>query len=351
MRPQLDIGNPEVKWKQSALITTSSSTVVFSGKVDCRECHVYELVYLVFAFIDVVIKLSSTTVSATRCRVGDGEAGTIPPTRLHFDEIHGVMRLSSTEQDAGKHVQHQVNGTPDNGSICVQQVLTDLGGYLVHGIDDGCTGLVLQQTSGDSCQESRHTSEKHLVDMHGFLKNKAAHPNLPPEIWLHIFQFATYVPDILAPEIYDHFSTIGWLFNRDHHRAIRDSLMTKRYLVRVCKMWYILASPYLYSTLINPARGTHPFSGEWPLGSWTERLDIAMRDQSPTHGDLESIPDEKHSIDEWLLDGNQLNLYYMWSAESHANCLHLPRNHQSGVLYITGIPTARSGRHIALTRA
>ncbi|KAH7921249.1 hypothetical protein BV22DRAFT_743290 [Leucogyrophana mollusca] len=138
--------------------------------------------------------------------------------------------------------------------------------------------------------------------MHGFLNSKAACPHFPPEIWLQIFQFATYVPNVLVPEIYDHSSTIGWLFNRDNYRAVQDSLVTKRYLVRVCKMWYILASPYLYrsiylgrgrclsslcSTLMNSARGTHPFSGERPLGSWTERLDIAMRDQSLTHGDLE----------------------------------------------------------------
>ncbi|KAH7921162.1 hypothetical protein BV22DRAFT_1049843, partial [Leucogyrophana mollusca] len=143
-------------------------------------------------------------------------------------------------------------------------------------------------TSGTRVKSQDTISLKKLfVDMHGSLKNKAAHPNFPPEIWLQIFQFATYVPDILAPEIYDHSSTIGWLFNRDHHRAIRDSLVMKRYLVQVCKMWYILASPYLYSTLMSSARGTHPFSGERPLGSWTERLDIAMRDQSPTHGELE----------------------------------------------------------------
>ncbi|KAH7920671.1 hypothetical protein BV22DRAFT_1050177 [Leucogyrophana mollusca] len=133
-------------------------------------------------------------------------------------------------------------------------------------------------------------------------ERKAIHPDFPPEIWHLIFHFATYVPGILPPEIYDHSSTIGYQFNRDHRRATRDSLIMKRYLVRVCKKWYILASPYLYRsiylgrhrcisslrhTLMNSVRGTPTFSGEPPLGWWTERLDVAMRDLSPVYGDTE----------------------------------------------------------------
>ncbi|KAH7911909.1 hypothetical protein BJ138DRAFT_859315 [Hygrophoropsis aurantiaca] len=139
--------------------------------------------------------------------------------------------------------------------------------------------------------------------MPGFIpKCKAIHPNFPPEIWQQIFHFATHVPDILTPEIYHHSAFIGYIFNRRHHPAIRNSLVTKRHLVRVCKTWYILASPYLYksvylgrgrclssicSTVMTSAQGKAIISGSNPLGWYTERLDVAMRDQDSAHGDAE----------------------------------------------------------------
>lgn len=131
-------------------------------------------------------------------------------------------------------------------------------------------------------------------------------PELPPELWEIIFYHATYVPDIFIPEIYKHSGGLGYLFNRDHYPLIRRSLLTRRYLVRVCKTWWHLATPFLYrsifigrgrclsslaSALAFSARGKGVVLGERPLGSFTERLDIAMRDKSQAHGntDLELL--------------------------------------------------------------
>ncbi|KAG1778375.1 hypothetical protein EV702DRAFT_1096125 [Suillus placidus] len=133
-------------------------------------------------------------------------------------------------------------------------------------------------------------------------RRRANIPELPPELWEIIFDHATYVPDIFIPEIYEHSGTLGFLFNRDHHPLIRRSLVTRRYLVRVCKKWWHLATPFLYrsifigrgrclsslvSALAFSARGKGVVLGERPLGSFTERLDIAMRDQSQAHGDTD----------------------------------------------------------------
>ncbi|KAG2348299.1 hypothetical protein BDR05DRAFT_510442 [Suillus weaverae] len=133
-------------------------------------------------------------------------------------------------------------------------------------------------------------------------RRRANIPELPSELWEIIFDHATYVPDILIPEIYEYSGTLGFLFNRDHYPLIRRSLVTRRYLVRVCKKWWHLATPFLYrsifigrgrclsslaSALAFSARGKGVVLGERPLGSFTERLDIAMRDQCEAHGDTD----------------------------------------------------------------
>jgi hypothetical protein len=133
-------------------------------------------------------------------------------------------------------------------------------------------------------------------------RRRANIPELPPELWEIIFDHATYVPDIFIPGIYKHSGALGYLFNRDHYPLIRRSLLTRRYLVRVCKTWWHLATPFLYrsifigrgrclsslaSALAFSARGKGVVLGERPLGSFTERLDIAMRDQSQAHGDTD----------------------------------------------------------------
>ncbi|OJA19897.1 hypothetical protein AZE42_07025 [Rhizopogon vesiculosus] len=137
-------------------------------------------------------------------------------------------------------------------------------------------------------------------------RRRAKTPGLPSELWLVIFDLATYVPGIFIPEIFEYSVTLGRIFNRYHHPLIRRALVTKRSLVRVCKQWWHLATPFLYRSIIigrgrclaslasalalsTGGKGVLP--GERPLGSYTERLDIAMRDHRYAHmgGDLELL--------------------------------------------------------------
>jgi hypothetical protein len=125
-------------------------------------------------------------------------------------------------------------------------------------------------------------------------------PELPPEIWLIIFDHATYVPGTFIPEIYEYSGTLGHCFNRYHHPLIRRALVTKRSLVRVCRQWWLLAIPFLYKsifigrgrclsslaiTLALSVGGKGVLPGTRPLGSYTKRLDIAMRDNSLANSD------------------------------------------------------------------
>jgi len=120
-------------------------------------------------------------------------------------------------------------------------------------------------------------------------------PSLPPELWECIFDFATSVPGTLIPDIYEHSSLIGPPYNRRYHPALRAALITKRYLVRVCKQWWHLARRYLYqaiyidkvgcllslsNTLKKYAVGDGTVPGVHSLGSWTQRLDVVIRDRS-----------------------------------------------------------------------
>ena len=125
-------------------------------------------------------------------------------------------------------------------------------------------------------------------------------PDLPPEIWLIIFDHATYVPGTLIPEIYEYSGTLGQCFSRYHRPLIRRALVTKRSLVRVCRQWWLLAIPFLYKsifigrgrclsslaiTLALSVGGKGVLPSTRPLGSYTERLDIAMRDNSRPNSD------------------------------------------------------------------
>ncbi|KAF5379700.1 hypothetical protein D9615_005734 [Tricholomella constricta] len=122
-------------------------------------------------------------------------------------------------------------------------------------------------------------------------------PDLPPELWLSIFRIATWVPSIMDPEATLEFSLT---FSRERKRLYRKSLVTKRYLVRVCKQWKAWASPYLYESIylgrgksLRPLRDAlmrsqqdeHVPDEDHPLGWWTKRLDLALRDMSITKTD------------------------------------------------------------------
>lgn len=118
---------------------------------------------------------------------------------------------------------------------------------------------------------------------------------LPPELWLTIFHYATHVPGTLIPDVYAQASLFGSIYTKSSNIALRDALVTKRALVRVCKQWWHLAVPYLYasvyigkarcvyslsSTLMRSTAGKGAVLGMRPLGEHTQRLDIAIRDHA-----------------------------------------------------------------------
>ncbi|KDQ58759.1 hypothetical protein JAAARDRAFT_34617 [Jaapia argillacea MUCL 33604] len=81
-------------------------------------------------------------------------------------------------------------------------------------------------------------------------KTTAHHSLLPPEIWFSIFDHATAVPQALDTHLRDPFDLPPPLSGRQVQQKIFDSLATKRFLVRVCKDWYQLASRFLYREII-----------------------------------------------------------------------------------------------------
>ncbi|KAI5987478.1 hypothetical protein EDD15DRAFT_2372209 [Pisolithus albus] len=126
-------------------------------------------------------------------------------------------------------------------------------------------------------------------------------PSLPPELWDYIFELATHVPYTLVPEIFEKSIFIGSIYNREYHPKLRAALVTKRYLVRVCRQWWHMAIRYLYraiyigrarslisvcNTLEKYAAGKGTIEGAEPLGQWTQRLDVAIRD-NPVRQDVD----------------------------------------------------------------
>ncbi|KAF8960812.1 hypothetical protein BDZ97DRAFT_2077299 [Flammula alnicola] len=125
-------------------------------------------------------------------------------------------------------------------------------------------------------------------------------PEIPPEIWTAIISHAIWVPGGYEPELMT--LAIGIKsssVNQEQLQALRTSLVTRRYLVRVSKAWYTLASPFLYEyILLGRGRVLAPLrdamirsqksvdSNEQvnSIGWWTKRLDVSMRDSADDPG-------------------------------------------------------------------
>ncbi|KAF8800055.1 hypothetical protein BYT27DRAFT_7245794 [Phlegmacium glaucopus] len=127
-------------------------------------------------------------------------------------------------------------------------------------------------------------------------------PDLPPEIWSSIFVLATWSTDIYNPQLMVSAGcdTLYW----EQLREFKRSLVTKRYLVRVCKAWYYLASPFLFEYIfLGRGRVLAPLHDgmlrsehaaglqELPhaIGSRTQRLDVHMRDRTDDPGAIMDI--------------------------------------------------------------
>ncbi|KAF5344286.1 hypothetical protein D9758_012361 [Tetrapyrgos nigripes] len=130
-------------------------------------------------------------------------------------------------------------------------------------------------------------------------------PELPPELWLSIFAFATELHDALN-EVQSLFKFPGEVRAiQKYKKSYRSSLVTRRRLLLVCKQWRSLAIPFVYRHLLLERRQTLPLllrtlwassrnsqeNGETtPFGCYTKRLDICLREDSvdvgPTHGEI-----------------------------------------------------------------
>ncbi|THH10722.1 hypothetical protein EW146_g8281 [Bondarzewia mesenterica] len=157
-------------------------------------------------------------------------------------------------------------------------------------------------------------------------------PPLPNETWLQILEWATFVPGILDPDIHDPFeSPLPASFRPplntvEEQNEIRTSLVTKRYLVRVCKRWHALATPLLYesvyiggalslyllcNSLVKSQRQeTKGSTGACALGLWVRRLDVAADDfpRRPCDSETWPLPDIIHYLPKLRI----LNIMTRW---------------------------------------
>ncbi|KZP13820.1 hypothetical protein FIBSPDRAFT_123227 [Athelia psychrophila] len=126
-------------------------------------------------------------------------------------------------------------------------------------------------------------------------------PALPVELWQKIIEIATYIPGILEPEVWKLADRPSDYVIRDQQKELRASLVTKRYLVRVSKHWFAMATPYLYEAILIGRQRTllslcehfqHFKAGDQishnesrHLGWYTKRLDFAARDTGDFYPD------------------------------------------------------------------
>jgi len=129
-------------------------------------------------------------------------------------------------------------------------------------------------------------------------------PYLPIEVWLLILQLATEVPFAFLPRIESPFDLPTRPTHKEMTEQLSRSLITKRYIVLVCKVWNEIATPLLYSTVllrsergVSAARNTFRDSAQRNasvrLGHYVKRIDLSMRDSSTHHLSLELAEREK----------------------------------------------------------
>lgn len=109
-------------------------------------------------------------------------------------------------------------------------------------------------------------------------------PSLPSELWSHIFSLATFVPNIVPPDVLKpgRLASQDTLITMLGVRRRKRSLATKRNLVRVCKRWHDLALPNLYETvfvgrknsLVSLLRTLESSESGAAVGTWTRRFDM-----------------------------------------------------------------------------
>ena len=107
-------------------------------------------------------------------------------------------------------------------------------------------------------QIMRSKAPEHILSSIATMSMQARKQHLPPELWLRIFELATYVPGLLETDIPDPFDmdppSILHLHQEYDRKLFKYSMVTKRSIVLVCRTWYSLALPLLYQVLYIPSR-------------------------------------------------------------------------------------------------
>ncbi|KAG1750450.1 uncharacterized protein EDB91DRAFT_1046057 [Suillus paluster] len=115
-------------------------------------------------------------------------------------------------------------------------------------------------------------------------------PRFPPELWLSIFSLATNVPGLLSCDGPTPSDLPRPIVKENEQRLLRESLITKRNIILVCRTWHALATELLYRSVLvtRPATlssllvaldrrssgAAHPAHVGW----WTRRLDVLIQD-------------------------------------------------------------------------
>ncbi|KAH6919166.1 hypothetical protein BKA70DRAFT_43221 [Coprinopsis sp. MPI-PUGE-AT-0042] len=114
-------------------------------------------------------------------------------------------------------------------------------------------------------------------------------PELPPELWIQIIREATRGAAPLGP------LSSRWIWPRQFkspsaYKHWRYAIVTKRYIVRVCKQWYLMGIPFLYEhlmlTRLNHSKSMIGVVAQRssldpslePFGSYARRLEIGFHD-------------------------------------------------------------------------
>ncbi len=124
----------------------------------------------------------------------------------------------------------------------------------------------------------------------------------PPEVWLRIHRWATFVPNAFDKDVPDPFSYPAPLSQDEIQDQMRRSLKTKRSLVLVCKLWNELSTRFLYEAvyigltktlrtldtlLAKDLDDEETSRTKSAMKLWTKRLDFAIRD--PNKKDITSL--------------------------------------------------------------
>lgn len=118
------------------------------------------------------------------------------------------------------------------------------------------------------------------------------HTRLPPELWIRILQFAATIQGELCTESQNPFEDNAVSIPLPHilspysaRDAFLETQATRASLVRVCKAWHAIATPYLYTSICVQSSDVLPSLANALIqhGRRVLRLDIMLADAVNHH--------------------------------------------------------------------